>query len=214
MANDQLSVYNQALYLLGERSLASLTENREPRRILDVVWRGAVKFCLEQGQWKFALRTSKLTYSADVTQRFGHTRAFERPSDCVRLAKICSDEFLQTPLLHYDTEAGWWYASIDDIYISYVSDSPNYGFDYSLWPETFSSYVALYVASQAGLRICQSERTMEKIAKDMKQTKIDALSKDAMQGPTQFLPQGNWVSSRRGGRRTHRDRGNRGQLIG
>ena len=98
MANDQLGLYNQALYLLGERSLASLTENREPRRILDVVWRGAVKFCLEQGQWKFALRTSKLTYSTDVIPTFGYSRAFERPTDCVRLSKMCSDEYLKTPL--------------------------------------------------------------------------------------------------------------------
>ena len=37
MANDQLSLYNNALTVLGERKIASLTENREPRRVLDDV---------------------------------------------------------------------------------------------------------------------------------------------------------------------------------
>lgn len=84
MANDQLSLYNNALTVLGERKIASLTENREPRRVLDDVWSGAVKYCLEQGQWKFAIRTSKLTYSTDVNPVFGYRRAFERPSEIGR----------------------------------------------------------------------------------------------------------------------------------
>lgn len=214
MANDKLGMYNQALYLLGERSLASLTENREPRRVLDTVWNGAIKYCLEQGQWKFAMRTSKLTYSEDIAPSFGYQRGFERPTDCVRLSKVCSDEYLNVPLLHYGEEAGWWFADLDDIYVSYVSNSNDFGNDYANWPETFARYVALYLASESGLRITQSERTITKIEKDLKQAKRDALSKDAMQSPTQFLPQGAWVSSRRGDRRSNQDRGSRSRLIG
>ena len=214
MANDQLGMYNQAMYLLGERSLASLTENREPRRILDLVWRGAVKFCLEAGQWKFALRTAKLTYSTDVVPTFGFRRAFERPSDCVRLAKVCSDEYLQNPLLQYSEEASWWFADVDDIYVSYVSDSTDFGLDYANWPETFATFVALYAATQAGIRISQSEKTLELLTKELKKARRDALSKDAMQGPTQFLPQGSWASARHGGRRSRYDRGSRSTLIG
>ncbi len=214
MANDQLSLYNKALTMLGERKIASLTENREPRRVLDDVWRGALKYCLEEGQWKFAIRTSKLTYSTDVNPTFGYRKAFEKPSDCVRLTKVCSDEYLNTPLLHYGEEAGWWFADLDDIYVSYVSDSLDFGSDYANWPETFARFVALYLANEAGLRITQSERTLEKIARDYKATKKDALSKDALQGPTQFLPEGRWVTSRYGRNGSREDRGNRSQLIG
>jgi hypothetical protein len=173
-----------------------------------------VKFCLEEGQWKFALRTSKLTYSTDVVPAFGYRRAFERPSDCVRLSKVCSDEYLKTPLLEYNEEAGWWFADVDDIYVSYVSDGLDFGNDYANWPETFTTYVAIYMATQSGLRICQSERTMEKLEKDLKKAKRDALSKDALQDPTQFLPQGSWVSARRAGGRSRYDRGSRSTLIG
>jgi len=214
MANDRLSLYNNALTLLGERNLASLTENREPRRVLDNVWSGAIKYCLEQGQWKFAIRTSKLIYSTDVNPEFGYQRAFERPSDCVRLSKMCSDEYLNMPLLQYGEEANWWFADLDEIYVSYVSNSNDFGNDYANWPETFARYVALHLADEAGLRITQSERTLERVKKELKEAKKDALSKDALQGPTQFLPQGNWVSSRHGNGRYRQDRGNRSQLIG
>lgn len=214
MANDRLSVYNQVLTLLGERNIASLTENREPRRVLDTAWPGAIKYCLEQGQWKFALRTSKLTYSPDIDPAFGYQRAFERPTDCVRLSKVCCDEYLNIPLLQYGEEAGWWFSDLDDIYVSYVSDSNDFGSDYANWPETFGKYFALYLADEVGLRITQSERMLAKIAKDLKAAKKDALSKDAMQSPTQFLPQGSWVSSRYGERRSNWDRGSRSRLIG
>jgi hypothetical protein len=38
MSASKLKLYNDALGILGERRLASLTENREPRRVLDEVW--------------------------------------------------------------------------------------------------------------------------------------------------------------------------------
>lgn len=216
MANDQLSLYNRALTRhLGERKLASLTENREPRRVLDDVWPDAIKYCLEQGQWKFALRTSKLTYSPSVDPEFGYQRGFEKPDDCVRLVKMCSDEYLDQPLLRYAEEANWWFCDLDDIYVSYVSNSIDFGGDYANWPETFARFVALHLADSTGLRITQSERTLENIAKDLKTAKKDALSKDALQGPTQFLPQGSWLNARRGGRNSSRyDGGSRRQLIG
>lgn len=213
MANDRLSLYNHALYLLGERKIASLTENREPRRVLDSVWDDAISYCLEQGQWKFAIRTSKLTYSTDVTPEFGYRRAFEKPSDCVRLTKVCSDEYLMQPLLLYNEEAGWWFADLDNIYISYVSNHANYGADYANWPRTFAEYVAYHLASEACMRITQSDSKEQTIEKKTREALKNALSKDAMQDPTKFLPTGRWVSARRGDR-SSRDLGSRSNLIG
>ena len=212
MANDKLSLYNDALNMMGERTLANLDEPREPKRVLDVVWPGAVKYCLEQGQWKFAIRTLKMVFSPDVNPAFGYRHAFERPTDCVRTTKMCTDECLNVPLLHYGEEAGWWFADLEEIYTSYVSDHIDFGGDYANWPQTFSRYVATYLASESALRITQSEKMVLKLEKDLKTAKKNALSKDALQGPTQFLPQGTWVGSRHGDRRG--DRGSRSRLIG
>ena len=210
----QLKLYNKALTLyLGERKLASLSENREPRRVLDDVWDGGVKSCLEQGQWKFALRTSKLTYDPGIEPSFGYARAFEKPNDCVRVSKLCQDEFFNQPILAYSEESGFWFAELDEIYISYVSDHASFGNDLSLWPESFTNWVAAWFASQASIRLKQSDTDVEKLFKIQGQLKKNALSKDALQGPTQFLPQGNWTRARTGGAYRN-DRGSRSRLIG
>src|SRR5258708_823139 len=120
---DKLSLYNGALTeFLGERKLANLTENREPRRVLDEIWDGgALRYCLEQGLWNFAMRTIQLTYSPSVEPDFGFRYAFDKPTDWVRTAALCVDEFFRCPLLQYNDEAGFWFADIDTIYVRYIS---------------------------------------------------------------------------------------------
>jgi len=212
----QLSLYNGALRELGERKLASLSENTEARRSLDDVYTGALKYCLEQGYWKFALRSSKLDYEPSFTPPSGFTlnRQFEIPADHVRLAKMCTDGSFNSPLLDYVEEAGFWFANVDEIYVSYVSNDSTYGSDMSLWPESYILFVERYLASKVAKRLGISDKDRDELNKELKKAKTDARSKDALQGPTQFLPQGSWVSSRAGGRGGFRDRGSRGQLIG
>ena len=94
---NKLSIYNGALLFIGDRQLSALTDNVEPRRLLDGVWdRDGIDTVLEHGQWNFAMRSAKYEYSPSVTPSFGHSRAFEKPSDFVRLCAMCSDEFFTT----------------------------------------------------------------------------------------------------------------------
>ena len=67
----QLFIYNEALGHLGERQLASLSEPREPRRVLDSYWSDVVGYCLSQGLWKFARRTIQVDNSSSLTPQFG-----------------------------------------------------------------------------------------------------------------------------------------------
>ena len=207
----QLALYNGALRLLKERKLSSLSENREPRRVLDDEWLGAVSFCLEQGLWKFAKRTSKITYNPDYTRQFGYHYQFIQPDDFIRLASMTSDEYQNVPLNQYTDEAGSWYADLQEIFVSYTSNSAEYGNDLSKWPETFCRYVELYLAVQVGPRITGED---DKLQKRMEKALIMAKSKDAMKDPTKFLPQGNWTLSRTQGVYNRRDGGNRGTLLG
>lgn len=210
----QLTLYNAALTEhLGERKLASLSEDREPRRVLDDIWDGgARKFCLEQGAWKFALRVTKLSYTPSVTPAFGYAYAFTKPTDFVKITKMCSDEFFQAPLLNYTEESGFWFSDLQEIYLTYVSVDAAYGYDMSLWPETFTKYVAAYLAFSACNRLKQSDAAKDKIEKAMNKLLTNARSKDAIQGPTQFLPTGRWVSARGG--QVGLDRGSRTSLYG
>ena len=54
----KLTLFREAIRLLGERKLDSLTESFEPRRVMDDIYDGGgVRSCLEMGQWKFATRS-------------------------------------------------------------------------------------------------------------------------------------------------------------
>jgi hypothetical protein len=193
----QLDLYNDALGIIGERLLANLSEGTEPRRILDQVWPGARNYCLEHAHWKFAQRTSKISYTPSITPAFGFTRAFEKPTDLVKLSKLCGDAFFQMPLVQVVDENGFWFTDLDDIYVSYVSNDAAYGYDYSLWPETFSLFVSTYLATRIAPRLRPTIDTRS-IVLQMNAAKEDAQAKDAVQGPTQFPPQGTWNRARRG----------------
>lgn len=208
----KLKLYNGALRVLGETPLASLEENRKPRRLLDAVWDdGAVRYCLEQGLWNFALRTSKFTYSSSVEPRFGHSRIFEKPDDWVRTVKLCHDEYMNSPIADYRDEGAYWYADQDDLYIQYVSDHAAYGGDLSLWPETFTNYVRHYLSHEICRDLTQGETTLQKLQKETNRYLVDARSKDAMNQSAEFPPPGRWVRSRSNGKA--RDRTG-SQLIG
>ena len=74
---DRLSLYNDALLLCGERALTSLSEDREPRRLLDQIWNsGGVNVCLAEGQWFFAMRAlpGRVAYAAAKHGVVGITR--------------------------------------------------------------------------------------------------------------------------------------------
>jgi hypothetical protein len=215
MSASQLSLYNKALLLCGERSLASLAEEREPRRRLDEVWDGggAVKTCLEQGQWNFAMRSVQIDYDSGVTPGFGYARAFEKPADWVLTSAVCADEFFRVPLLDYWDESGYMYADVDTIYVRYVSNNASYGLDMGKWPESFREYVEEFLCSKIIKAITEDDGAEDRSLKRLRKKLLTAKSRAAMAEPTQFPAQGGWSSARNGGA-YRRDCGNNGSLIG
>lgn len=213
---DRLSLYNGALLECGERDLVALSENREPRRLLDRVWdNGAIDFVLGQGQWKFAKRTVKLTASTDVEPDFGYCKAYEIPSDFIRTTALCSDEYMNNPLTQYTQEQGYWFSDVEPIYVSYVSNDPAYGGDFSLWPPEFCRYVEAYLGSMIVRKLTQDKTDWERLFKVTERRLKEMRSSDALEGPTVFPPSGSWTNARRGSGTGQNDRGSRsGTLTG
>jgi hypothetical protein len=215
LAYSRLLLYNNALRLCGERRLASLTEDRKPRHLLDQVWsEGGVEFCLEQGQWNFAMRTVRMDYDTATTPAFGYPRAFSKPTDWIRTCGLCSDENFRAPLLDYYDEVDFWYANLDSIYVRYVSSDANWGLNFSLWPKTFSRYVASHFANEIVFDMTSDKERIGLVEQLAVRRKRDALNKDAMNEPTRFPAPGSWVRARAGSMGGRRDGGNRGSLIG
>lgn len=198
---DRLSIYNGALRLLGERRLASLTESREPRRLLDDVWDDdGIKACLEAAQWNWASRTVAVPASDSVTPEFGYVYAFEKPTDIVRLVGLSSSPTMSEPLTRYENMGGFFFADLDTLYIRYVSNDAAYGGDFSLWPESFADFVEAHFAHEIAPKLTASEAKVEMIRKERERRLSDAAAQDAMSGPSKRPSLGNWANARLAGR--------------
>lgn len=211
----KLQIYNSALRYCKERKLASLAEDRKPRRLLDDVWdNGGVNACLEEGLWKFAIRTVRIDWDPAVVTDYGYKYAFSKPTDWVATAGVCSDEHFDNPLTRYSHENDYWYADIDILYVQYVSNDAAYGNDLSLWPQTFADYVAAHFAHEIVDDLTADVVTIERVERRWMRNKSTAKNKDARNQPQRFPAPGNWATSRGRYSSSNRDRGNRGSLIG
>jgi hypothetical protein len=227
VSTTRLKIYNGALTLLGELRLddtTGLTERREPRYLLDQVWNdGGVRYCLEQAQWHFAMRTARFDYETNVTPPFGLSRAFTKPDDWVETSGVFQDEFMRAPIINYADEAGVWYADLDQIYVRYVSDDADFGLDLARWPETFTEYVKAYFAGKIVYRIPSAAGKIVFLHGPpgrpekgyVHETLCIAKNKSAMTGPVTFPTRGTWTAARhRGMSRSIHDGGNISSLIG
>lgn len=209
----KLALYNAALTECSERKIASLTEAREPRYILDDVYDRVLAECLQAGQWNFATRSIEISSDPDLTTNFGFAYAFGKPTDFVQTTALSADENMATPLLDYRDETDYWLANADPLYVSYVSNDAEFGLDLTRWPPLFVRYVELALAYRICGRLTNGASLKEAIAKDLKAARGEAKNKDAMNEAPRFMPQGSWVSARGGGN-ARNDRGRRGSLTG
>lgn len=224
MATTKLSIYNGACLLAGERRLSSLTENVEARYWLDEIYNdNGVRYCLEQAQWHFAMRSSKFSYDAAIDTPWGLQYGFTKPDDWVFTSGVFTDEYLKSPCLNYADEAGIWYADVQDLYIKYVSDDASYGGNLAGWPVTFTDYVKAYFAGRLVTRVPDRTEKREFLLGPpgrpdkgwVEITLKKAKNKAAAAGPTTFPTRGTWARARwSNGTRRNWDGGNTGQLIG
>jgi hypothetical protein len=204
MATSKLERYNEALGALEERKLGSLSENREPRRVLDDYWSGVVAFCLEQGYWNFAMRAVQADASASISPTFGFDYAFNKPDDWIKTYEISANENFIPPLIDRDyvDEPNLWYANCDPLFVKYVSNATAYGLDLSIWSASFADYVSLRLAAKACKRITGKDDMLtgpDGLLRREKRARGIALANDAMNEGVKFAPEGTWVQSRRGG---------------
>lgn len=200
----KLEQYNEALGHLGERRLGSLTEAREPRRTLDDFWQSSFDECMQAGLWKFAKRVVQIDHSSTITPGFGFLFAFPIPQDWVRTVVISTIQTLDPPLLDVPDEAGYWYANWTPLFVSYVSNDPNYGGNLGAWPRNFARYHAAQLACDAAPRITNNNNEIISRLREgsdrgiVRTLRIRARASDAMNDPPGLAPRSTWSRSRRG----------------
>ena len=196
MGASQLSVYSKALRWLEERQCLSLTEPREPVRLLNTEWQDAVNACLYTGFWNFAVREIKAIPDSNQVTNFGYTYSYTKPPDWVRTFQISQDDRFHQMLRRYLDQNNVWFSDLPYMYIKYVSNDPDFGWNMAYWTPGFTEYLAGYLASLLAPRIKQDSAKIDAVEKRLKRTRAEALSTDAMDLPVGHIPYGTWVTSR------------------
>ena len=190
---DRLALYNEALRHLGERKLASLTEDQESRFLLDTEYDSALKLCLRRGYWNFAMRAVKLDF--DITPVFGYQFGFTKPNDWLKTDVISASETFNPPEIDFQDQYGFWLANTKTMYFRFVSTTT--GMVEANFPPDYAEYVSGFLALTIMPRITQaSEDSIIKFERRVERMLKVAQANDAMdQGPRR-LPLGSWVTSR------------------
>lgn len=148
MAVSQLSVYNEALRLLGLRKLSGLTEDRKPRYVLDDAYGyDLVKACLELSRPQFAITTRIMTGGTPVD--FPYQYRHELPDDYVCTIEAYADVDLDDEIERYVQQSELLYLDFDTFYLRYVQDGPTTSF--TNWTPSFSNFVAAHLAAQVAM---------------------------------------------------------------
>lgn len=155
MAIDKLSVYNNALILVGERTLTSLTENREPRRLLDSSFDfDAIKYCLEIVKPVFSRKTVKLDTSVPSANH-DLDNVFTLPDDWIATVDVYSDSRLDQPVTRYINEDRTIACEYDTIFVRYASSDNEEV--YAKWSPAFALVVSTYLAREISTRLVPAE---------------------------------------------------------
>lgn len=184
MAIDQLALYNDALLLLGQRKLSSLTEAREPRYRLDDVYSlEAIRYCLEIAKPVFARKTSKLTSSSTSTDH-DFDNVFTLPSDYVAMIEVYIDANLDRPLKRYIKENNTIACNYSTIYVRYITD----GLALTSWSPAFAKVFSAYLAREAATRLAPEEiEVVDSVFKDRVATLVDLnLKEEPEKRPNKF----------------------------
>ena len=142
MAITQLGIYNDALRLVGETRLDSLTEDRESRYDLDGVYElGAIDKCLEVVRPKFASTTTALTGTSVAS---GYE--FALPDDFVTIVGVYSDVELDQIVSRYTYDGSSIFCDYDTLYLRYTNNT--------VTEADFSPGFASVVSKFMGREIC------------------------------------------------------------
>jgi hypothetical protein len=152
MATTQLSLYNEALLLVGERELTTVSDAVEARYRLDTAYANGVDYCLELVAPVFARKTSKLT-TYTTSSVHAYDNVFTLPADYISMVELYSDEKLDQPISRYIIEGGTLACNYTTIYLRYITNS----YALTLWDRSFVQVVVAYLAMSVAPRIASDE---------------------------------------------------------
>jgi len=151
MAVTKLSLYNDALLLVGERALSSDTEDVPVRYDLDRAYDDpdANDYCLELVKPKFAMLVGKLS-PGTVATNHGLAQTYAFPAAYIAFVEVYDTAELDEVIHRYIIEDRTLYCDVDtNIWLRYIQS----GIALANWTPTFASVVACYLAKSIAPRV-------------------------------------------------------------
>lgn len=188
-----LTIYNDALLILGEDHIVNTFDDSRRRSILDVcINSGLVGSILEDIGWHWATTSMRITADPNLETEWGYTYAHHLPTNLHRFDGVWYDEYMQTPIKRYTDEGGVLMCDVDEIYIKYVSS--DWLITPELWKPSFKRYVAAKMAYDTMNRFPNADKNTVTMIHEQRERDIRAI--DAQQSPPHVLTRGTWTRMR------------------
>lgn len=186
MSTTKVSICNEALSLLGAKSIQSFEENTETARRCASIYDSTRRTLLRMHPWSFAKKRMQLA-PVSTYPSFGYQYAFQLPSDFVRI--------IDTGLDVYEVEGRHILANTNLINLVYVADEENEG----IWDSLFAECMVLYLTNKLGKPITGSQTEADSAWQKLQNTLKQARAINGQERPSQDFS-ANYSSSLMGSR--------------
>jgi hypothetical protein len=205
----KLGIWNDALRMIGEHRLVSLTEDTEARYVLDSAWDDAKMFVFTEGLWNFATKTEEINADTGQTPIPGFAFVFDKPLYWLRTISISQTSRFDTEAIYRD-ENNKIHANVDTLYIRFISYERSTDEQIENWPPSFAKAMSAYLANTCAVRISGSKSDADALRALYRDALASAKNKDALDQAQMFTAPGNWIRAMRGSS----SRWDRGSLSG
>jgi hypothetical protein len=201
---DKLDIFSRVLVKLGQRPLLSLNDQRPEQRAVDRVYDSAVRYMIESALWKFASQSEQMFPAPGVWPRGGLNYAYQLPADYVRIIRISDNNRFRPTLVDFCIENGFIFCDCVPLYLQYVSNDIQHGFNLGIWPQSFADALVdeLAVRTAPYLTSAGAPKLAE-LKIEAKRSFYISKARDAVNQPESWPPPGKLVRARSGWRRVN-----------
>jgi hypothetical protein len=173
MATSKIDLVSNALVLIGDNPINSLTGNSRAQQVGSNLYDNIVQFELSQHRWGFARRKAQLGLTTEEPVDNEWRSIYQLPTDMITLIKI-------KPNTRYNIYGDKLYTNISSaLYCDYVANV-----DEGEWPIYFAKMIEYALAKDFAVSIRDSAASRDRMQIEYQSAKAIAMNVDAQQYPS------------------------------
>ncbi len=198
----QIDIANLALSILGKPSIASLLDNSNAARVINIEYDLLRRALLTgPGTWRFSIKRASLPSLNQVPVSGPYTTMYQLPSDCLRIMQVgntypgldLSDYRLGPTDADYTQEGRALLCDYGSpLSLQYVADITD--------TTQFDAWFCVYFATEIAWTCCERLTGSDAKQKDAKDRQEDAMRRayasNAMLNPPQNTADDSWIAAR------------------